>query len=287
MSPKVLTASLFEFALIAIGWLLIWRLWFSPKITADQRQPRLAQWDISSTGFSLAALVVFFGWFAAQILGGQLPRLFPNLKTDETLAVIVGGSFGQLCLIASAFAARGFLRKNEPFYSSLRSTHTPSGGPNFVILAGVVTCIITIAVVYPAELLWERVLTWCHLPTSKQEMVEIFFRTASPLRLLGLSVMAVVLAPIAEEMTFRAGLFRYLRGRVPRWAALLVPALFFAALHVDHSTLKGLVTVAPLTCLGITFSLAYERTGKISVPIVAHALFNLHTVLFILMGVHD
>jgi uncharacterized protein len=37
--------------------------------------------------------------------------------------------------------------------------------------------------------------------------------------------------------------------------------------------------------LAVIFSLAYERTGQIGTAIVAHALFNFHTVLLILSGV--
>jgi len=105
--------------------------------------------------------------------------------------------------------------------------------------------------------------------------------------LVGLTVMAVVLAPVAEELIFRAGIFRFLRGRAPRLVALVLPALFFALLHVDRTNLNGLVTVAPLTALGIVFSLAYERTGRIAVPMLAHALFNLHTVIFLLLGIGE
>jgi membrane protease YdiL (CAAX protease family) len=37
--------------------------------------------------------------------------------------------------------------------------------------------------------------------------------------------------------------------------------------------------------LAVIFSLAYERTGRIGTAIVAHALFNLHTVVLIFAGV--
>ena len=41
--------------------------------------------------------------------------------------------------------------------------------------------------------------------------------------LLGsLVVLASIVAPITEELIFRAGLFRYARTRLPRWAALLI-----------------------------------------------------------------
>ena len=60
---------------------------------------------------------------------------------------------------------------------------------------------------------------------------------------------------------------------LPRWAALLFPAVLFGALHAH------LASFAPLVVLGIVYSLAYERTGRIGTAIVAHALFNSYSVL--------
>jgi membrane protease YdiL (CAAX protease family) len=87
--------------------------------------------------------------------------------------------------------------------------------------------------------------------------------------------LAVLVAPLAEEFVFRAGLFRYLRTRLPRSAALLVPAVVFAVLHGNYASF------GPLVALAIVFSVAYERTGHIGTTIVAHALFNLNTLLAI------
>jgi len=81
-------------------------------------------------------------------------------------------------------------------------------------------------------------------------------------------------------MVFRAGVFRYARTRLPRRAALLLPAILFAAVHAD------LPSFAPLLVLGLVFSLAYERTGNIKTTMVAHALFNLNTTLLVLAGVN-
>jgi membrane protease YdiL (CAAX protease family) len=35
----------------------------------------------------------------------------------------------------------------------------------------------------------------------------------------------------------------------------------------------------------VFFALAYEQTGRLRVPIIAHALFNLHTILLVMAGV--
>jgi membrane protease YdiL (CAAX protease family) len=66
---------------------------------------------------------------------------------------------------------------------------------------------------------------------------------------------------------------------MPRWLALLLPSVLFAGLHAN------LASFVPLALLGVVFSLAYERTGRIAVPIIAHALFNLNTIVLILAGV--
>ncbi|MCX6944811.1 MAG: CPBP family glutamic-type intramembrane protease, partial [Opitutales bacterium] len=47
----------------------------------------------------------------------------------------------------------------------------------------------------------------------------------------------------------------------------------------------NLASFAPLVALGLVFALAYERTGRISTTIVAHALFNLTATLLVLAGV--
>jgi membrane protease YdiL (CAAX protease family) len=132
--------------------------------------------------------------------------------------------------------------------------------------------------------LWEHALKLCGLPAEKQDLVGMFANADSPWVLAAMIVLAVVVAPVTEELVFRAGLFRFLRTRVPRWIALLGPSLFFAALHVNWSTLQGLASLAPLVVLAVVFSVAYERTGHIGTPIVAHACFNLNTIFVILSG---
>ena len=46
----------------------------------------------------------------------------------------------------------------------------------------------------------------------------------------------------------------------------------------------GLPSLLPLVALAVVFCLAYERTGMIGTTIVAHALFNLNTMLLVAMG---
>ena len=83
-----------------------------------------------------------------------------------------------------------------------------------------------------------------------------------------LAGLAVVLAPLFEEILFR-GIGLPLVAR--KWGvapAVVLVSLFFAAIHFH------LPSVMPLFVIAVAFSLAYIHTGSIVVPIVMHALFN-------------
>ena len=120
---------------------------------------------------------------------------------------------------------------------------------------------------------------------EQQDLIGMFANVESPTLLAIMILLAIVTAPISEELVFRSGIFRYFRTRMPRWIALAVPAAFFALLHVNWDTLEGLASLGPLVMLAVVFSLAYERTGRIGTSMVAHALFNLNTIMLIYSGV--
>jgi membrane protease YdiL (CAAX protease family) len=130
-------------------------------------------------------------------------------------------------------------------------------------------------------LAWKAVVEALGYPSNEQDLVGLFRDCDDPVRWVVMVLLATVLAPLTEELVFRAGLFRFLRNRLPRGMALIIPAIIFALLH------GNLVAIVPLSALGVFFALAYEHTGRISVPIIAHALFNLHTILLVMAGVSD
>ena len=52
------------------------------------------------------------------------------------------------------------------------------------------------------------------IPLDLQPLVGIFEETKSPLALALLFIMAILIAPIAEELVFRAGIYRFFKSRV-------------------------------------------------------------------------
>jgi membrane protease YdiL (CAAX protease family) len=94
-----------------------------------------------------------------------------------------------------------------------------------------------------------------------------------------LGVLAVVIAPVFEEILFRGvalPMFAKKWGVAP---AVVAVSVFFAAIHFHVPSL------VPLFVIAVAFSLAYISSGSIVVPMVMHALFNaVNVLLLVLLG---
>ena len=89
-------------------------------------------------------------------------------------------------------------------------------------------------------------------------------------------VMAVVVAPIAEEILFRGILYPAIKQiGYPRLAAIGT-ALLFALFHVN------LLTFASLTVVALGLIALYEFTDNLLAPITAHAVFNASNLIMLI-----
>lgn len=96
-------------------------------------------------------------------------------------------------------------------------------------------------------------------------------------------LVAVVMAPLVEEVLFRGLLFQSLRRRVGMWPAALLSTAVFAVVHVEI-ILSQPVALAGLFALGTFLAWAFHRTGSLVVPIVGHAVFNGISVLLAVLA---
>jgi uncharacterized protein len=262
-----------ELALAIAGAVLLWRLVLSPAARARRQPAAIGRWNATLAEFMVFALFVmggaFFGGAAASLVAKGL-----GLKGDAmTVMVGAGAQFGML-------AGAGFFWRRPERGPPV----SPANGPG-ILVSGATTFLVSLPLLLISAKLWELVLNLFELPTERQSLIAMFANAESPLLLAIMVTLAVVLAPLTEELVFRAGLFRYLRSHVPRWVALAGSSVVFASLHVNWVTLEGLSSFVPLMLLALIFSLSYERTGKVGTAIVAHAFFNLNTVLLIFSGV--
>lgn len=273
-TPFNLTVAATELALLLSGLMLLWRLMIRPAARTEARPDLLPAWGITWPEFLLHAFTVF----GAGLLGSVAMSL--GLRGIEmaadTRTILVNIGFQSGLLIGAALVPLGL--GHAPLAAPFNRRSLSSGFVVFLIALPVITLV---------NLLWLGLLQLLGAPAEQQDLLRLFTETESIPLLLILITLATLVAPLAEELLFRAMLFRYLRTRIPRWIALLLPGLIFASLHVNWMTGDGLASFAPLVMLAVVFSLAYERTGRIGTVIVAHAFFNLHTILILFSGIMD
>ena len=93
-------------------------------------------------------------------------------------------------------------------------------------------------------------------------------------------LLAVVAAPITEELFFRGWLYTGLRSRVGATVTILVTATLFALAHWEKTHLYALA-VFPV---GLALGLIRERTGSIGATMTFHAGYNGFASLLLLFG---
>lgn len=277
LTPRVVTVLVIEGTLYLAGLVALitwWRRRQAPASNAVQGE--IGTLPLSLSDLLLAAFAVVVGALLLQSAVGGLARALPGTLTPDAWLVAQGCGF-QLGLLSGAVLGHRLttLHRREAPASAARAALSTTSA----IGRGALLFLASLPLVFVAAMVWQAVLRAAGLPTDQQEMVELVRNADSRGLLLLIALLAVVIAPVAEELVFRAGLFRYLRTRAPRTLALAAPSLLFAALH------GNVVAFAPLAVFGVLLSLAYEQSGRLLVPIVAHALFNLHTLALVLSGV--
>jgi membrane protease YdiL (CAAX protease family) len=86
------------------------------------------------------------------------------------------------------------------------------------------------------------------------------------------SLAVIVVAPVAEEIFFRAFFYRALRTRLPVWSAALIDGIVFGSLHFQG--IDSAVILPVIAVFGVGQCLVYERTGSLFAVIAIHAAFN-------------
>lgn len=263
----------FELTLLLTGLVLLWREVLSPRARASQpTSAALPPWRVSLADFLLFTFLIVCGSLFVSFIAGLLLKPF-ELSNDT--ALIIGSAAFQIGLLLG------------PAFIPLSLGHHPLRPPlnGAAFRSGLATFLIALPVVTVANIAWLAFLKATGLPAEQQDLLRMFSQADSVGLLALMVVLATLVAPVSEELLFRATIFRYLRTRLPRWIALLLPGTIFAALHVSWPTFDGLPSLVPLITLAAIFSIAYERTGNIATAIVAHALFNLHTIVLLFAGV--
>ncbi|HEY8834960.1 MAG TPA: type II CAAX endopeptidase family protein [Chthoniobacterales bacterium] len=205
----------------------------------------------------LAAVIVSF--FLLTLSGATAQRA-PRMRTQDLVA-------SAALTVGLLMALAGFLRLRRFDLNSL------GGFSKIGFLRTAITGGVLILAAYPliflADVVTQRLL---RSAPQKQAIVEMFSESSTLEQRILIIVLAVSLAPLAEEFIFRFFLYGVMKRYFGRVVAVLASALLFAAVHAH------LPSFAPLFVLGSCFAIAYEWSGSILVPMMMHALFNAITL---------
>ena len=102
--------------------------------------------------------------------------------------------------------------------------------------------------------------------------------------LLTFAVVAVVVAPVVEELFFRGLLMRSLEGVLPDWAALLVQGVVFGLAHLSFAAgIVNLLVVVPIGFAGLAFGWLAQRYRRLGPGIWGHVWFNVFATIAMLV----
>jgi membrane protease YdiL (CAAX protease family) len=98
---------------------------------------------------------------------------------------------------------------------------------------------------------------------------------------------AVVTAPLVEELIYRGILYKALEKAAGVAIAIVLVSLLFAGVHVFQYR-NNLAVIAVITLLSITLTVARAVTGKVLPSFIIHLVFNgIQSILIVLSGFID
>ena len=185
-----------------------------------------------------------------------------------TLTSIAANSVVYLSLVAGIIGVMGFrgLRVSEVFGLSLRMFPKAAA-------TGLLWLVVTYPLILATQFLVQKVMGSAD---ESQVIVRYFLEHPDLKHRAAIILMAVVVAPVAEEVMFRGYLYGVIRrygGRIP---AIVVSSLLFAAIHVHLPSFPGLALLA------VTLCLLHELTGSLWATITMHSLFNASTIAMLI-----
>ena len=229
-------------------------------------------------------LFAWFGVFPTTILIGK--KLSADLPAWQTAAIINA----VYCLDATALAAGTLILARHHFARRLKGFGlNPKTIPrdfltSFLNLLAVWPLVMAALVltIYVGRLIWGP-----QFDLGRHEELELIKQYSQlPLR-ISVFVVAVVMAPILEELLFRGMLQTMLRsliqshrrpedwcgpkspwGAVGVWLSIAAGAALFAIAHANTGHWPALFI------LGICLGYAYEKSGSLLRPIFIHSIFN-------------
>jgi membrane protease YdiL (CAAX protease family) len=203
---------------------------------------------------AIAALLLI-GWFVLNLLAAA--KVQNAVFQTRDLLITGGFSLAMVSILVALLQLRGFSVVSLGGFSRIGFGRVVSSAAVLLFAA------------YPLLFAADSMSRWLlGEGSTRQQIVEMFTSSDTLQQRILIIVLAIAIAPFAEEFIFRFFLYGVLKRYLGRGPGLVLNALLFGAVHVH------LPSLLPLFVLGGCFTLAYEWSGSILVSMTMHALFN-------------
>jgi membrane protease YdiL (CAAX protease family) len=216
---------------------------------------------LAAFGVLFVAFVAVFVFFVSAVAAGAIDRHDPlSASPDVALTLQIAMYLPVAAYLAAILPplAQRSLRE-----LGLRA---PTGRDLAIALAGIVVMFVVVSTIESAA----ESITHRH---DTEAAVALMQQLRNPLERLIFVLIAIVLAPLVEELVFRVFLFNAVSRYTPIWAAALISGLLFGAIHV--AAVGQFVTIGlPLAFGGIVLAYVYALTRCYWANVLTHAGFN-------------
>lgn len=261
--------------LILLGfWLLKTSLGRKALTDAPPRRNSMPAW------LPFVPLLLWFGGVAmAVVLVQKLTPDFPGWEETFTdnLVMSIGAvaTMATMMYLAHLFFARGL----KGFGLNIRTI----GKDFFMAIVNLLTAWPLIMAAVTVTIHLARLFSGREYQMQQHQQLKLISEYPQlPVRIM-IVFLAVVIAPLLEEMLFRGFVQTTLRSfiniRNSAWAAIAISSVFFASMHADPGHWPALFV------LGVCLGYSYEKSGSLLRPIFIHAFFNASSVAIALYQV--
>lgn len=136
------------------------------------------------------------------------------------------------------------------------------------VLYGVAAACIFLPLGWTLQWASTQAMMHLHWQPHEQEVVETLQQAGGWRNQVALGIVAILLAPVVEEIFFRGILYPAIKQTGFPRLALWLTSVLFALMH------KNAASFVPLLLLAVMLTLLYERTNNLLGSITAHAVFN-------------
>jgi len=274
------TLLLVDTALQGVGALLFAAV-LAHLIRSGQWRNPLAQLDFTGHGPGLIHLVgVFAAFYALLLIAGRSAGIDPKMaRISGSPHWHVGRCIEDGAKLATCVLIVVILRRHRSFRADAGSRLGPRGVLKVSVLAVLIIMPISYLQLQMGQILWHWLEPDAQPPVHA--VLEALRSTAwGRWGAVQLSIAAVLVAPITEELFFRGlllqALCRYLNHA---WLAIVLSGAAFGFIHKEQPQ-----DVLPLITMGVILGYVRVRYRSLPACILIHALFNARTMAFALLN---